>query len=111
MPILEIPAAGAPLAQGDILTGVKLYLTRRADSLNHEFVRDLHLRIFGAFANLGFDDHSWLPDDDLNWLVQMGESELKASQAAESAELAIQAKCQAEGKQFDDKKLKAARKT
>jgi hypothetical protein len=78
---------------------------RRAYSLNGEFARDLHLRVFGAFASLGFDDQSWLSDDDLNWLVQAGERDLRASQAAEGTEVAQQAVCQAAGRPFDEKKL------
>jgi len=48
----------------------------RIAELNADFQRDLHRRIFSAFAVLGFDDYGWYSDEDLKWLVQTGETEL-----------------------------------
>jgi hypothetical protein len=52
MPIIEPHDPHLPLAQGDVLQGISL------------FVRDLHTRIFRAFATLGFDDHGWMSTQD-----------------------------------------------
>ncbi len=41
-----------------------------------DFVRDLHMRVLGAFGNMGFEDYRRLSDEDLNWLVQKGKSEI-----------------------------------
>ena len=49
---------------------------RRA-TLTEEFRRDLHLRVFSAVADLGFDDHGWYSDEDLSWLVDRGEEKLR----------------------------------
>lgn len=40
-----------------------------------EFARDLHARIFGAFAALGFDDDQWFCDGDLELLVSFLQKE------------------------------------
>ena len=48
----------------------------RIASLNSEFQRDLHLRVFRAFASLGFDDYKWFSDADLSLLVRFGEADL-----------------------------------
>ena len=42
---------------------------RRAFRLAPDFVRDLHARIFGAFASLGFNDDQWYSDQDLALLL------------------------------------------
>lgn len=52
--------------------------TRRIASLSVEFLRHLHLRLFQAFANMGFDDFAWLSDADLDLLVSKGESDILA---------------------------------
>src|SRR5262249_32576213 len=44
----------------------------RIASLNLEFCRDLHVRIFNAFASLGFDDYGWFSTVDLKALVDQG---------------------------------------
>lgn len=54
----------------------KYLQAKRKFSLNIEFVRDLHLRLFRAFASLGFDDVQWWTDADLEYIVQLGEAEL-----------------------------------
>jgi hypothetical protein len=34
------------------------------------------MRFLMTVANLGFDDHTWLSEDDLTWLVSTGEQHL-----------------------------------
>jgi len=48
----------------------------RVARLALDFVRDLHMRVLGAFGNMGFEDYRRLSDEDLNWLVQKGKSEI-----------------------------------
>lgn len=48
--------------------------THRVGRLSEDFRRDLHTRVFGAFAQLGFDDDGWFSDGDLNWLVSAAET-------------------------------------
>jgi hypothetical protein len=45
----------------------------RIGRLHQDFAHDLHLRLFRAFASLGFDDHRWFPDDDLRALVAVAD--------------------------------------
>lgn len=64
---------------------------RRVASLDQEFARDLHMRLLNTFARLGFDDHRWLSDEDLNVLITSGQQELNgATRAFLDAERAIQ---------------------
>lgn len=72
---------------------------RRVGSLNGEFVRDLHIRIFAAFASLGFDDHGWLSDEDLNWLVTTGQADADKVRLDLQQKRAEKAGRDAEGKQ------------
>lgn len=69
---------------------------RRIATLSADFLRDLHLRLFRAFASLGFDDHRWMSDRDLNLLVSRGKSDIleaqKKGQDAETAILSMEAK-------------------
>lgn len=70
---------------------------KRIGRLNIDFARDLHLRIFRAFASLGFDDHRWMSTEDLRWLVSRGRSETTSAEAAlREAETALHA-AQAQG--------------
>lgn len=87
MPILRRPDDDAPLSQGDILQGLRLYVTGR----------NLHLRILASVANLGFDDHGWLADQDLQWLVQTGEAELHSKRSALAEDKSKLAGLQASG--------------
>lgn len=50
--------------------------------MNPEFARDLHVRLFKAFASLGFDDDGWWTDADLKLVVEMGEAEMALLDAA-----------------------------
>jgi len=52
---------------------------RRTLTLHPDFARDLHMRVLGAFASLGFDDHSWLSTEDLRWLVTQGQTDIAAA--------------------------------
>ncbi|MHB8902547.1 MAG: hypothetical protein ACYC6Y_27615 [Thermoguttaceae bacterium] len=70
----------------------------RIGSLNPDFVRDLHLRIFTAFASLGFHDQQWLSDDDLNWLVKSGEKDITRIDFDRQEAEAAKARGDAEGK-------------
>jgi hypothetical protein len=70
---------------------------KRIGRLNIDFARDLHLRIFRAFASLGFDDHRWMSTEDLRWLVSRGRSEKTSAETAlRDAETALHA-AQAQG--------------
>src|ERR1700730_7053236 len=55
---------------------------RRTLTLPSDFARDLHVRVFGAFASLGFDDHSWPSTEDLQWLGNQGKTDLAAGPLA-----------------------------
>jgi len=64
----------------------------RVAKLSIDFVRDLHMRVLGAFGNMGFEDYRWLSDMDLKWLVGKGESEIvKVQEDQKSAALAREA--------------------
>jgi hypothetical protein len=56
--------------------------SKRIGHLHIEFIRDLHTRIFRAFATLGFDDHRWMSTNDLNWLVSRGRREVHDAEGA-----------------------------
>ena len=49
---------------------------RRVGRLGIDFARDLHVRLFRAFAALGFDDVKWFTDRDLKWIVEKARGEL-----------------------------------
>jgi len=57
----------------------------RRFKLNPEFARDLHLRLFKAFASLGFDDDGWWTDSDLELAASKGEAALASLGAAVKA--------------------------
>lgn len=52
----------------------------RIGRLDIEFSRDLHSRIFRAFASLGFDDTGWITDEDLEWVLEKGRAEIADAQ-------------------------------
>jgi len=54
----------------------------RAWALDVEFARDLHARLFNSYARLGFDDHSWFADPDLEVLVTDGRLQVSAAETA-----------------------------
>ena len=53
----------------------------RIGRLHVQFARDLHLRIFRAFASLGFDSQNWLSDPDLNWLTKQAKTDIAKLEA------------------------------
>ncbi len=52
----------------------------RVSHLNPDYVRDLHMRILGAFANMGFEDYEWVSDADLQIVVEKGNAEIRKIQ-------------------------------
>ena len=48
----------------------------RIATLEEDFRHDLHMKVLGCFASLGFDDDSWFSDEDLVWLLTTSEHEL-----------------------------------
>lgn len=97
---IEIPPAGA-----DRQTFVA---SKRIATLDHDFIRDLHTRLFRSVASLGFDDYGWLSDEDLEWVVNSGKADLLAAQAETQKCKVQEASQNAKGERFDDKALKAA---
>ena len=71
--------------------------SHRIATLTNEFVRDLHTRIFGAFANLGFNDVRWYSDNDLQWLFNKGEHALELARASMSETKATKSQLEAAG--------------
>jgi hypothetical protein len=53
----------------------------RIARLDEDFRRDLHTRLFQAFATLGFDDIRWYSSADLRSLVQTGRAEIESYRA------------------------------
>jgi hypothetical protein len=82
-----------PTGQADMTA---FLAARRIAVLNSDFARDLHLRIFRAFASLGFDDNAWFSTDDLRTLVMAADRDIKQLEADLSN---IQLKLQAGGTQ------------
>lgn len=54
---------------------------RRVARLHEDFRRDLHVRIFRAFASLGFDDVGWFSDSDLQWVIATAEQDIRTLQS------------------------------
>ena len=54
----------------------------RTHHLAEDYIRDMQLRLFRAFASLGFDDSQWWSDSDLKVVVGRGEALLKECDAA-----------------------------
>lgn len=80
----------------------------RVATLNTDFCRDLHLRIFRAYASLGFDDLRWLSDEDLNTLVTHGKSDIARALAEVAQHKATEAQQEMRGQQHKGKALAAA---
>ena len=53
-------------------------IAHRLSRLHPDFIHDLHARIFMTYSRLGFDDYSWFPDVDLDFLITCGETEVNA---------------------------------
>jgi hypothetical protein len=73
--------------------------------LHRDFARDLHVRVFRAIASLGFDDHRWLSDSDLEWLVDSGRAELLKAQSKTQDVRTKKSSLQAHGARFENKEL------
>jgi hypothetical protein len=71
--------------------------THRVVKLSDQFSRDLHIRLFAAFASLGFDDTTWYSTPDLEWLVHQGQAELEQEQGKLNSMKADLAKSNASG--------------
>jgi hypothetical protein len=54
----------------------------RIGRLSRDFANDLHVRIFASYSRLGFDDHRWMSDVDLGWLIGIGQAEIAKVNAA-----------------------------
>jgi len=81
---------------------------KRVATLHPDFARDLHLRLFNAFASLGFDDLTWPSAEDLEWLVNQGKSDLSAAELVVNQLRAQKASRAAQGKQFAEAELTSA---
>jgi hypothetical protein len=73
----------------------------RFAKLHIDFQRDLHTRVFQAFATLGFEDITWFSDADLNYLVEVGKAEIGVLQ---SEKVRLEASSQADGGNGNDTK-------
>lgn len=84
--------------------------SRQFARLTMDFRRDLHIRILKAFADQGFDDHGWLCDDDLDWVVQAGQGSLAEAEKklhesdSEVSRLAFQGQAKKPSKESDNTK-------
>lgn len=59
----------------------------RIATLDLDFRRDLHTRLFISIAKQGFDDDRWFSDADLEMIVQHGKSKASAAKGAHEAAL------------------------
>ena len=66
------------------------------------------MRVSGAFASLGFDDHRWPSTEDLQWLVTQGQTDIAAAALAMRQFEAQKASRGAEGTLFKESDLTAA---
>jgi hypothetical protein len=94
----------------DDATRAAFLAERRIATLHPDFARDLHLRLFSAFASLGFDDHAWPSTEDLQWLVTQGQADAATAASAVRQLEAQQASREAEGTQFREVDLTNARR-
>jgi hypothetical protein len=102
---VEIPTDAADVA--------RFLADKRVATLHIDFARAQHVRLFNAFASMGFDDYSWPSDTDLQWLVLQGKKVISAQEATVLQVQADQAGKSAEGKQLgagDERALAAARR-
>lgn len=83
----------------------------RIATLAIEFCRDLHVRLFNAFASLGFDDHAWPSTPDLQWIVDQGMADLKALETEISKMHSAKSSIEAQGGKFAATPLENAQAT
>ncbi|MCL2824846.1 MAG: hypothetical protein FWD57_12735 [Polyangiaceae bacterium] len=53
----------------------------RTHHLSQDYVRELQLRLFRAFASMGFDDYEWWDDGDLDFVKRVGLAQLSVAKA------------------------------
>jgi hypothetical protein len=99
---IQVPPAGP---ERDAFVGDK-----RIGVLHPDFARDLHVRLFRAVASMGFDDHGWLSDWDLKWLVDSGQADLLKARTAAQELRAKRSGQEAQGARFDERELQRAEK-
>jgi len=87
---------------------MQLLLQSRIGTLNIEFCRDLHIRIFMAFASLGFDDHQWFSTEDLKVLVDQGMVDIAAKEHTLAEKKLAKSSYDAEGKKFPESQMEGA---
>lgn len=97
---MEVP--GDPLLRQQFLTDC------RVGRLHIDFARDLHARIFRAFASLGFDDLRWFATPDLEWLVGRGRAELAETEQDLHQKQTVKAQKGFEGKEYPPKEIEKA---
>ncbi len=71
--------------------------SRRIGRLAADFARDLHARIFVAFSRLGFSDHSWFADGDLDHIIAVGTAESSKLQSELQIEVVRKTKGETQG--------------
>jgi hypothetical protein len=92
-------------------TDVESFLrSRRIGRLHIDFIRELHARIFRAFASLGFDDYGWLSNEDLNLLIQKGKAAVAVAEAQKHEIEAQKAVKEFSSQQLSSKPIEAADK-
>ncbi len=64
--------------------------------------------MFGTFASLGFDDHSWPSTEDLQWLVNQGQTDIAAAALVVRQFETQKASRGAEGTRFKESDLTTA---
>lgn len=84
----------------DVAARASFLRERRIGRLSPDFARDLHLRLLRTFASLGFDDVAWLSDNDLEWVLKKGRSELAAAEVQLHEKDAASSQKSFEGGQF-----------
>ncbi|HEV3387352.1 MAG TPA: hypothetical protein VG097_21210 [Gemmata sp.] len=89
----------------DKATRSSFLATARIATLSPDFLRALHSRLFGAFANMGFDDCGWPSTEDLTWIVTQGQADISKLEGQLKQQQANKLSREAEGKKFDDRLL------
>jgi len=97
---IEIPTAADALRD--------FVRTSRTARLQIDFIRDLHSRVFRAFASLGFDDYSWFCTDDLQLLVDKGQAEIFTAKAELQERKTAKGKKEFAGNQYPEAEMKEA---
>ena len=83
--------------------------SHRVARLSNTFCRDLHVRLFSTFANLGFNDVEWFSDSDLKWLVDLGLGECSRKRTELDGKNADLSSLQASGAAINSKHTESIR--